>query len=178
MEIVKKIKILFLVTQSEMGGAQRYIYEVARLLDKNRYEVLVAAGEPAFAEATAGRGDFFGKLKATGTKTLALKYMKRVPWPWQMTKAIWEIRDLLKKEKPDVLFLCSTTAGLLGSIASFFYRNLVSKNETKFQVIYRIGGWAFRDPRPFWENWLFLFSGNFTSPLIHFAYCHLVICGT
>ena len=150
-------KILFLVTQSEMGGAQRYIYEVARLLDKNRCEAVVAAGE--------GDGELFRKLETIGISSRQLKQMKRTPWPWQMTKAIWEIRDLLKKEKPDVLFLCSTTAGLLGSIASFFYRNLVSKNETKFQVIYRIGGWAFRDPRPFWKNWLVLLAEKLTAPL-------------
>ena len=66
MEIVKR-KILFLVTQSEMGGAQRYIYEVARLLDKTSFEVIVAAGSPAFVPlsgttADKGDGEFFKKL--------------------------------------------------------------------------------------------------------------------
>ena len=88
---INRKKILFIVTQSEMGGAQRYVYEVARLLDKNRYEVLVAAG---------GDGEFFEKLHNINIKTIQLKQMRRTPWPWQITKSIWEICDLLKKERP------------------------------------------------------------------------------
>lgn len=154
MEIVKT-KLLFLVTQSEMGGAQRYIYEVARLLDKNRYEVLVAAGE--------GDGELFRKLETIAICSRQLKQMKRTPWPWQITKAIWEIRELIKKEEPDVLFLCSTTVGLLGSLAGGLAS--IKMKEAKPRVIYRIGGWAFRDPRAFWKNWLILLAEKLTVPL-------------
>ena len=142
-------KILFIVTQSEMGGAQRYIYEVARLLDKNRHEVLVAAGE--------GDGGLFQKLRDINIETVSLKQLRRTPWPWQITSSLWEIRNLLRKERPDVLFLCSTTAGLLGSLASLNVRGRTS-------IIYRIGGWAFRDPRAFWKNWLILAAERLTAP--------------
>ena len=96
-----------------------------------------------------------------------LKQMKRTPWPWQITAAIWEIRNLLKKERPDILFLCSTTAGLLGSIANRIYRGPTSliKGEVGPRVIYRIGGWAFRDPRSRWKNWLILLAEKLTAPL-------------
>ena len=146
-------KILFIVTQSEMGGAQRYIFEVARGLDKTEYDILVAAGE--------GDSELFQKLKDTDVRRLYLKQMKRVPWPWQIILAILEIRNLLKREKPDVLFLCSTTAGLLGSIASL----LLKIKNCKLKIIYRIGGWAFRDPRAFWKNWLVLLAEKLTAPL-------------
>ena len=141
-------KILFIVTQSEFGGAQRYIFETSHGLDKTQYEVLVAAGH--------GDGELFKKLQDINTRTVHLKKMKRAPWPWQVLLSVREIRKLLKKEKPDVLFLCSTTAGLLGSIARIFY---------KVKVVYRIGGWAFRDPRAFWKNWLILLAEKITSPL-------------
>ncbi len=153
-------KILFLVTQSEMGGAQRYIYEVARLLDKEKYEILVAAG--------SGDGELFEKLKNIQMTPVYLRQMKRTPWPWQITSAIWEIRALLKKEKPDILFLCSTTAGLLGSIAARTLGGRTSpkiKGEVRPRVIYRIGGWAFQDPRAFWKNWLILLVEKLTAPL-------------
>jgi glycosyltransferase involved in cell wall biosynthesis len=143
-------KILFLVTQSEMGGAQRYLFEIARGLDRTKYEILAAAGE--------GDGELFGKLKSIGVKSFQLKQMKRTPWPWQISQSVWEIRDLLKKEKPDVLFLCSTTAGVLGSLAAKLARN-------RTLVIYRIGGWAFLDPRAFWKNWLILIAEKLTAPL-------------
>ena len=142
-------KILFIVTQSEMGGAQRYIFEVAKGLGE-KYQILVGAGE--------GDGELFKKLENTRVKPVHLRQMRRVLWPWQIILAIGEIYNLLKKERPEVLFLCSTTAGLLGSIATLFSRDRVS-------VIYRIGGWAFRDPRPFWQNWFILMAEKITAPL-------------
>ena len=149
------LKILFVVTQSEIGGAQRYIYGISRSLSPKKYEILVAAGQ--------GDGELFRKLQLAGVRSLPLKQMKRAPWPWQIILAIREIYSLLKKEKPDVLFLCSTTAGLLGSLASFLYK-LNAKRYT-LKTIYRIGGWAFRDPRPFWKNWLVLLAEKLTAPL-------------
>jgi len=143
-------KILFIVTQSEFGGAQRYIFEIAGNLNKGQYEVLVGAG--------SGDSELFSKLQNINIRTINLKQMKRTPWPWQIFLSIGEIVNLLKKEKPDVLFLCSTTAGLLGSIASLFVRGQTS-------IIYRIGGWAFRDPRAFWKNWLILLAEKLTAPL-------------
>ena len=150
MGVVKKTKVVFLVTQSEMGGAQRYVFEIARLLDKNLFEITVAAGE--------GDGGLFKKLAGIGIKTVALKKMKRAPWPWQISSAVWEIREILKTEKPGVLFLCSTTAGFLGALANLGLRKRTT-------VIYRIGGWAFRDPRACWKNWLILALEKFTARL-------------
>ena len=155
MENVNRTKILFIVTQSEMGGAQRYIFEIARGLDKTKYEVLVAAGQ--------GDGELFKKLENTRVRPVYLKQLKRAPWPWQIALAIREIHNLLKKERPDILFFCSTTAGLLGSIASFLYK--IQNTKYKIQIIYRIGGWAFRDPRAFWKNWLILLAEKLTAPL-------------
>jgi glycosyltransferase involved in cell wall biosynthesis len=144
-------KILFLVTQSEMGGAQRYVLEMARFVNKQGFEVLVAAG--------SGDGELFKRVANLGIRLNKLKQLKRTPWPWQVVLACREMYDLLEKEKPDVLFLCSTTAGLLGSIAGFLHKT----NEHKLRIIYRIGGWAFRDPRPFFLNWLILLSEKLTA---------------
>src|SRR3989338_8561885 len=148
-----KQKILFLVTQSEMGGAQKYIYEVTKVLSE-KYKILVAAGK------SDDGGELFQKLEHTETRSLYVSQMRRTPWPWQIILAIKEIHGLLKKERPDVLFLCSTTAGLLGSIAG----GLASRGEAKPpRVIYRIGGWAFRDPRPGWKNWLIFWAEKLTA---------------
>jgi len=96
MEIVKKTKILFLVTQSEMGGAQRYIYEIGHALDKEKYEVLVATGE--------GDGELFRKLATLGIESRKLEQMKRTPWPWQISSAVWAERTSCSKKVMEVLF--------------------------------------------------------------------------
>jgi len=118
-------KILFIVTQSEFGGTQRYVFEVATSLNLQEYDVLVAAGQ--------GNGELFQKLKIPETRSLELEHLRRTPWPHQIIFSIFEIFNLLKKERPDVLFLCSTTAGLLGSVASAIYKSRYTRMELASQ---------------------------------------------
>lgn len=149
------MKVLFIVTKSEVGGAQRYILDTSVSLAKQGYEILVGAG---------GNGPLLKRVKsqAPGAETFTLKRLKRTPGPISAFLGIWEIYNLLKKEKPDVLFLNSFVAGILGSIAGRFYK--------KSRVIYRIGGWSFRDPRPAWQNkiilWLEKWSARFKDKIL------------
>ena len=153
-------KIIFIVTQSEFGGAQRYIFEMVSNLEKAKYDILVAAGQ--------GDGELFRKLQGTPARTIQLKWLRRTPCPWEIPLSIFKIYNLLKREKPNTLFLCSTTAGLLGSLSSFSYKILTrhpSRYETdKMQVIYRIGGWSFLDPRPSWMNKILSWLEKSTAP--------------
>lgn len=144
-----KKKILFLVTQSEFGGAQRFIYNLAINLNQDEYNIAVAAG----LEGDDKNG-FLNSLERLGIKTERLKYLKRSINPFFDILGLLEIKKLLKKEKPDILFLCSSKAGFLGSLAE--------KNKVK-KVIYRIGGWAFNDPRPKWEKKLYIWIEKFSA---------------
>ena len=42
METLARKKILFIITKSNWGGAQRYVYDLATSLPKEKYEVAVA----------------------------------------------------------------------------------------------------------------------------------------
>ena len=160
-------KILFIITQSEMGGAQRYLLNTALWLAQRGYQITVAAGE--------GDGSLNEKLKAKSEKLLAsnsyaegtagrqiktknLKHLKRMPCPITAWLSVREIKKLLQEEQPDVLFLCSTMAGILGSMAGKKYRK-----QKPLKIVYRIGGWAFRDPRPLWQKKLILFLEKKTA---------------
>jgi glycosyltransferase involved in cell wall biosynthesis len=162
-------KIIFLVTQSEFGGAQRYIFELVSRLNPEKVDE-DKSSSPPFAAArvydiliAAGQGDkeLFKKVQNLSIKTLQLKHLKRNPNPVKAVFSISEILDLLRKEKPDTLFLCSTTAGILGSISSFLYKKL---NTNKMRVIYRIGGWAFNDPRNWFLNKFIFWGEKLTAP--------------
>jgi glycosyltransferase involved in cell wall biosynthesis len=151
-------KILFLITQSEIGGAQKAIFELASGLDKDKYNILVASGR--------GGVELFQKLNEKGIKSFYLKHMKRTPLPWQALLSVLEIFNLLKKERPDIIFLCSTTAGLLGSIAVGLIRNSQyshKNSQHSYHVIYRIGGWSFQDPRPKLINKILLLAEKLTA---------------
>src|SRR3989344_1678620 len=143
-----KKRILFVITQSELGGAQRFLSNLTSHLDRDVYEFLVAVG-------SSGNGDFLRVLKATSIPCQTLKFLKRGSSLPSLSdiKAIFEIRNLIKNYRPDVLFLNSSRAGFIGSLASVFPTRI---NAVK--VIYRIGGWTFNDPWPKWKKtfWIFL----------------------
>lgn len=141
-EISPKKRVLFIITQSEIGGAQRFLYNLLSRLDKNRYETLVAVGAD-------GGSDIFKLTDSLDIKTNELAHLKRSVSPINDLLAIFEIKKLIKKFKPDTLFLLSSKAGFIGSLAALNIEVLKYRN---IRVIYRIGGWSFNDPRPKWEK--------------------------
>lgn len=156
MTFVNKTKIIFIVTQSEFGGAQRYIFELVSCLNKEKYDILIATGQ--------GDGELFRKVQNLPVKTFQLKYLKRNPNPLEAVSLVLEILKLLKRQCPDTLFLCSTTAGILGSIAAKIYKFTKPYIlNPKLYIIYRIGGWAFHDPRNWFLNKLILWTEKLTA---------------
>ena len=59
----KKLKILYIITKSNLGGAQRYIYDLATNTPKTQFDPIVALG---------GNGPLKGKLETANIKTIAL----------------------------------------------------------------------------------------------------------
>jgi len=140
-------KILYLITQSELGGAQKNALDLARAL-KGKHEILVAAGED-------GGGSFFGKLEQAGIPFKKLHWLHRRLNPFLDFLAFWEIKELLKKEKPAILHLHSSKAGFLGSLA-------VDPQKTK--IIYTVHGAVFEAPFKILSKKLFLWLEKLTAP--------------
>lgn len=138
-----KKRVLFVITQSELGGAQKFLSNLIPHLDQGVYEILVAVGSD-------GNGDFLRVLKAEGIPCQMLKFLKREP-TLNDIPAIFEIRSLIKNYRPDVLFLNSSKAGFIGSLSSVFPTRI-----NALKVIYRIGGWTFNDPWPKWKRWFWI----------------------
>lgn len=106
---MQKAKILYLITQSEWGGAQKYVFDLAVGL-KDEFEVAVAFG---------GEGELQNRLAEKGVRTFVLKNLIREICPWKDFLGFWEIYKLIKKEKPDILHTNSTKAEILGNLAGW-----------------------------------------------------------
>ncbi|OHB17389.1 MAG: hypothetical protein A2749_02050 [Parcubacteria group bacterium RIFCSPHIGHO2_01_FULL_45_26] len=147
-------KVLFVITQSEIGGAQRFFLELLPRLSKEKYEISVAVGSTA-----APSQEFADSLAEQSFKVFTLNHLKRDSGFlfWQDWRAVFELRKLIKNIRPDVLFLNSSKAGFIGSLATVFPSKLTTKNQ-KLTTIYRIGGWTFNDPWPWWKKrfWIVL----------------------
>ncbi|MFZ2522245.1 MAG: glycosyltransferase [Minisyncoccia bacterium] len=147
---LEKTRVCFVITKGLWGGAQKYVYNLATQLPKERYEVsaIIGKGEP-LKERFAEKNIRVINVESLGRDISVLSEIK------SLFKLFWAIR----KERPDVLHLNSPKAGGLGS---FIGRILGIK-----KIIYTAHGWTFNEERPVIHNALILIFSWLTILLCH-----------
>lgn len=144
------MKILFVITQSEMGGAQQFLAQLIGHLDRARFELVVVVGKDG--------GDELKKFLPDDVPYIIAKSLRRDPHILQDIRSLFELRSLYKKINPDVIFLNSSKAGFNGSLATHLWPSI------QIPVVYRIGGWAFNDPQSFWKRWFSVVLEKVSAP--------------
>ena len=102
-------KILYIVTQGNWGGAQRYVFDLSTNLGHGYLPVVASGKESRILPE---------KLKNNGIKYIPIKNLVRNIHPVKDVKAIFEIYQLIKSEKPDIVHLNSSKAGALGAFGA------------------------------------------------------------
>lgn len=98
------MRILYVITLSELGGAQTVVANLANGLSKD-HEVFVVAGD--------GDGKFFDLLLPE-VKYFKIKHLVRKISPLKDFFALYQLYKINKKLNPDVIHLHSSKAGFLG----------------------------------------------------------------
>lgn len=137
-------KILYVITKSNWGGAQRYLFDLATSLPVNEFEVVVALG--GTGEKKAGAGVLEKNIREAGVRTIFIRSLIRNISPIQELKSFWELVRLLKTERPDVIHLNSSKAVTMGALAG--------RVAGVPKIISTVHGWAFNEPRPLWQRTL------------------------
>lgn len=107
-----KTKVLLVVTKSNLGGAQRYVFDLATNLPAD-FEPVVAFGPaPDGAPGTLAK-----RLAARGVRTILVPELVRDVGAGDVG-AFRAILALLRKERPHVVHLNSSKAGGLGALAA------------------------------------------------------------
>ncbi len=143
-------KILYVITKSNFGGAQRYVYDLACSLNKEEFDVSVVQG---------GEGLLKEKLHSCGVKTIILPYFKRDIHIWNDIKTFFALVTIFKKERPDIIHLNSSKAGILGTLAGRITRVP--------RIIFTAHGWAFNEARPYWQKTILFVAHCLTVLLSH-----------
>ncbi len=125
-----KKKILYVITKSNFGGAQRYVHELAVHFKSAGYEVAVACG---------GSGILTEKLKVAGIPVFEIKSFERDINLKKEFSSIFELARVIRTFRPDIVHLNSSKAGGIGALVS---RLLGVRN-----VIFTAHGWAFWEDR-------------------------------
>lgn len=134
----KKIKVLFLITRSHWGGAQRYVFDLATNLPQEKFEAVVITG---------GNGPLIQKLQEARIKTIIPPALARDISIGGDLKTFWQIKKIIRNENPDFVHLNSSKIGILGALAA---RLCGVRN-----VIFTAHGWAFNEDRPFFIKIIF-----------------------
>ncbi|MBI2640551.1 MAG: glycosyltransferase family 4 protein [Candidatus Sungbacteria bacterium] len=150
-------KILYVITKSVWGGAQRYVFDLATNLPKDRFDVAVVTG---------GKGALTGKLEQAGIRTIPLPILQERGGFFEVVFSLANIRTLFslvrifRQEKPDIIHLNSSKIGGLGAVAAFFYK--VTSNQLPV-TIFTVHGWGFKEDRPLPIRALIFFISWFSS---------------
>jgi len=155
MDNLPKQAAMLLITSQDWGGAQLYVFELAKELKARGESVVVVAGacHPLHSQ---GRGQGEGvtgaelsaKCLSSGIDFVELKHISRNINPWANILATIELVKLFRRLKPRTVHLNSTMMGVVGSLAATLTR--VPKR------IYCIGGWVFNEDLPKWKKSLYV----------------------
>ncbi|PIX57008.1 MAG: hypothetical protein COZ48_03030 [Candidatus Yonathbacteria bacterium CG_4_10_14_3_um_filter_43_12] len=145
-----KKKILFVITKSNFGGAQKYVFDLATGLPKDQFDVAVALG---------GSGILIQKLQAENIRVLPIFSLARDVNPLSDITTFFELWRMFRKEKPDVAHLNSAKAGGVGAISA----HLAGVQK----IIFTAHGWAFNEERPTWQKLIIKFFSWVTVILSH-----------
>jgi glycosyltransferase involved in cell wall biosynthesis len=130
-------KILYVITKSNWGGAQRYVFDLATSLPKEEFDSAVALGGTGEKKAEAGA--LAKKLQEAGVRTIFIKSLTRNVSGFGEFSALRELIDIFKKERPNIIHLNSSKAITLGALAGRLARVP--------SIISTVHGWAFNEPR-------------------------------
>jgi glycosyltransferase involved in cell wall biosynthesis len=136
-------KIVYLITKSNFGGAQKYVYELAVAAKERGCDVVVACG--GTGEKQAKLGLLADKLSEAGIRVSPIPHFMRNMSPDDDFTAFFEVRRMLKDERPDILHVTSSKAGAIGALAGRMARVP--------RIVFTSHGLTIDETwRPFWQR--------------------------
>jgi glycosyltransferase involved in cell wall biosynthesis len=130
-------RVLLAITKSELGGAQRYVEQLVRLLPGHGFEPEVACG---------GNGWLVDRASETGAKVIQIQSLS-LARTFQGISELWALRELervVREGKYDIVHGNSTRAGFLARLAA--RRGHVPV------VIFSAHGFFFEEPMTGWRR--------------------------
>lgn len=126
---VKKLNILHIITQLELGGAQKNVLDIVGLLDAKRYAKYLVSSNQGFLVKDV--------LGIPGVETVLLSSLQRPINPWADLVTLFRLILLFKSKGIDLVHTHSSKAGILGRWAAKLAGVPV--------IVHTIHGWSFNN---------------------------------
>jgi glycosyltransferase involved in cell wall biosynthesis len=144
-------KILYVITQSEWGGATRYVFDLSTQLVKQGKDVHVICGEG---------GELIEKLKQEDVNCHVLSSIKREINPWHDLLSTLKLAKLYLEIKPDIIHLNSSKVSIIGTAASVIAKIFGQRHK----LVYTAHGFVFNEPLPSSVKIFYIFAERITAP--------------
>ena len=147
---MRKNKIRILHVAQAAGGVDRYIRMLLKYLDKEKFENILVCSQDFHEEDYIDLVDSFEKVEMTraiGGSDL---------------KAIKDVRTLIKKYNPDIVYAHSSKAGAIARVADIGLKN---------HCVYNPPGWAFNMRRSAKKKAMYTAIEKIAAP-----FCDKIIC--
>ncbi len=143
-------KIIHVITKSNWGGAQKYVYDLATNMPQQKYESVVIFG---------GTGPLTEKLATAGVRTISIPKLGRDISIFGDMASFFKLFSLFKAEKPDIVHVNSSKVGGLGALAA-----RIAKVP---RIVFTCHGWPFNENRNFLSLSVIKFLSWLTVMLAH-----------
>ncbi|MBU6427041.1 glycosyltransferase family 4 protein [Patescibacteria group bacterium] len=144
------MKILYIITKSNWGGAQRHVYDLATAVKSKGHTPIVALG---------GDGVLMKRLEDAGVKTHTISQLGKNISLDKDAASFKDIFRIIKREKPDILHLHSPKAAGLGALAG--------RTSGVKKILVTVHGFSFNEDRPTAQKLLITFFSWLTMLLAH-----------
>jgi glycosyltransferase involved in cell wall biosynthesis len=146
-------KVLYIVTQSDWGGAQKYVYDLASNLPKGYIPVVVCGGN----------GKLIDRLERKGVLVIRARRLLRRIDPLYDVAAYFEIKRILRIIRPDIVHLNSTKAEVIGGLAA--------RRERVPHIIFTAHGYVVNEQMPEWKKTIYVRLERYASKMMHRIIC-------
>jgi glycosyltransferase involved in cell wall biosynthesis len=121
----KKIKILYLITSTSVGGAEIILKHLVNFLDKEKFAPLVVSVVPI--------GEIGKEIIAGGFTVKSLVMKNKLDF-----LVFWRFLQMIKKERPDIIHAHMFHAIILARLAKLFFKKIKVISTIHSE---NIGGW-------------------------------------
>ncbi|QYY32325.1 glycosyltransferase family 4 protein [Cupriavidus pinatubonensis] len=125
----RRPRIAYLITNSEIGGAQAHVADLMQAMRQHADVTLLAGGD----------GHLFATAQAAGIPAIRLRTLDNALSPVRAVRTLRELNTALRQVAPDIIHAHSAKAGALGRVAG---------RMLGIPVIYTVHGFAFKPAAP------------------------------
>lgn len=146
-------KILYIITQSEWGGAQKYVYDLATNAPEGYLPIVVCGG----------KGILIKRLERKGILVIRSKYLTRNIRPAKDILAMLELTRILKLIRPDIVHLNSTKSEVIGGLAA--------RKAHIPKIIFTAHGYVVNEVMPNWQKQIYIKLERYASKMMDRIIC-------